>query len=341
MDHDLLNQAYQEWENFIKTLSDDEKEGSEGLFEAVESNSLHHFAAIKDVVRFDQIVNKLTNKNLFDEEILPTVYNFYIERGLHELAFDHLIKAIKYYEENDLGVPTKILSLREAYPDEQTLQKLKLILGNLPSQRAIDIPKILPSHLNGKLLLSEFILSELVQAAKVMLDKIESVRQITHENRFSDLLLASLRLRLPIWGWTIQDQSRIGSSPGDKDAGETDLLIQAGGNNIALIEAFILRDRNYTEAHILKCPKYIKSLDRYYVLIYCLDQKDFTTNWDRYKNDIFSINYPSDFSVEKVTGFEDLSKKFENVNNFKIAKTVHGSKEVFHLFIDLSTSPAI
>ena len=337
MDETLLNQAHQEWEDFLGTLSHEEKKSTESLLEAVESNSLHYLALAKNYVKFDQTVNRLEAKYLYDEEIIPTIYSCYFERGLHELAFDYLIKAIKYFEERNLNIPNVIADLREKYTDEQTIQKLKLVLGNLPSQRANDIPKILPSNLNGKKFLSEFILTELIQAAKVMLEKKEAIRQVTHENRFNDFLLAILRLRLPIWGWAIQDQSRVGISSGGKDAGETDLLIQASGNTIALCEALILKDKAYTESHILKCGNYIRTLERYYIVVYCLGEKtDFEAKWANYKNDVSSIAYPPDFAINEAEGFEDLSFKFTDVRNFKIAKTKHSEKiELFHVMINL------
>jgi len=167
-----------------------------------------------------------------------------------------------------------------------------------------------------------------------MLEKREAIKQVTHENRFNDFLLAILRMRLPIWGWSIQDQSRLGTSPSGKDAGETDLVIQAGGNTIALYEAMILKDKSYTEHHILKCRNYISTLEKYFILVYSLNKKsDFETNWANYQMHVLSIIYPPDFTI--TTGFEDLSTKFNDISGFRIAKTVHNTKyNVFHIMID-------
>jgi len=149
MDENLLQEAYQQWEDFISTLTEEEKQGSENLLDAVDGNALHYLAVAKNYTRFDQIVNRLPSKYLYEEEVIVTIYNCYLERGLHELAFDYLNKATNYFSNKKISLPKVVSDLRDIYPDEQTIQKLKLMLGNLPSQRPDDIPKILPNNLNG------------------------------------------------------------------------------------------------------------------------------------------------------------------------------------------------
>ena len=170
-----------------------------------------------------------------------------------------------------------------------------------------------------------------------MLEKIEGVRQINHENLFNDLLLAILRLRFPVWGWEIVDQARVGTSPGGKDAGEADFLIQASGYNIALWEALILKDKAYTQKHILKCEKDVKGLKRYYILIYYLGKSDeFEIKWQTYKDDVVSINYPTTLSIDTTKGFEDLAELFDNTRHLKIARTTHtDGVTLFHHFINV------
>ena len=70
-----------------------------------------------------------------------------------------------------------------------------------------NISLVTPENINDQRNLNEFILYEIIQATRVLLDKIQSIQQIRDEDRFNDLLLAILRLRFPIWGWSIQNRT--------------------------------------------------------------------------------------------------------------------------------------
>lgn len=335
----LLNQTNQDWENFIDNLTDEEKKGISELTEPIASNSIHYLVATKDILRFDQTINKLSRRYLYDEEIIPTVYNFYVERDLHELAFDYLRKSEEYYIENDKSIPEEIQVLLNNSESVQLLAKYKISLDRIRGLSPTSIPKITPATINDKRQLNKFILDEIVQSLRIIREKIEALRQVTHENRFNDFLQAILRFRFPIWGWSIPDQSRLGTSTGGADAGNADLVIQSGGGtNIALIEAFILRDKDYTQTHILKCPKYIGTIDKYYVVIYCLGNSvDFESKWSTYMSDVLSISYPLFFAIDASIGFTEITREFTDVVNFKIAKTIHKSNlEMFHVMINLS-----
>jgi hypothetical protein len=50
-----------------------------------------------------------------------------------------------------------------------------------------------------------------------------------------------------------------------------------------------------------------------------------------------SIEYPTSFPLDKSLCFSDILNEFENVNNFKITKTVlHANLEMFHVMVNLS-----
>ena len=93
MNIELLNQANQNWENFVSSLSDEEKKGLSELNESIAINRLYYLAAINDAKRFDQIINMLSKSFLYDVEIIPTIYKYYVERDLQELAFEYIQNA--------------------------------------------------------------------------------------------------------------------------------------------------------------------------------------------------------------------------------------------------------
>jgi hypothetical protein len=333
----LLTQAQQDWDNFIGSLSSEEKKGLINVAESAASNSLHYFAAIKDAVKFDQTINQLSNRCLYDEEIIPTVYNYYVERDMHEIAFDYLQKAFEYFTANGYPIPSIVQEILEASETIKLLSNYRISLERIRNLTPKNIPRVTPEVINDKRELNTFILNEIVQAGRVTDEKREALRQVTHENRYNDFLQAILRMRFAIWGWSIHDQPRMGTSTGGADAGNADLVVQTGGNNIALIEAFILKDFAYTKTHILKCHKYISSISRYYIVVYYFDSAaDFETNWRTYKTDILNISYPADFAINSSLGFIDITNQFTDVNNFRIAKTIHDDKyEMFHIMLNL------
>ena len=336
----LLNQANQEWEDFVSNLTDEERKGLSELGEPIASNNLHFFAASKDTVRFDQTINKLSKRYLFDEEIIPTVYNFYVERNLHELAFDYIKKAKEYLIEYGTPISSIVETIIETSITSEVLDSIKKSLVNIRSIRAKDLPLTTPDNVNDKRNLSEFILYEFVEASKILIEKIHGVKRIPHENRYNHLFLAILRLRFQIWDWSIHEEAPIGNSPSKKSPGESDLTIQACNKTIALLEALILRNRNKsnTQKHVLKSFSYAKNLERYYMLIYFKGAVSaFDTTWISYKQDVSTSDFTPDFTFDAAKDFDDLSSKFDDVNHLKVAKSIHGKGiEMYHVMINLS-----
>lgn len=336
----LLIQANQEWEDFVRDLTDEQRKELSELSEPIASNKLHYFAATKDAIRFDQTINLLSKRHLYDEEIIPTIYNFYVERGLHELAFDYINRAQKHLSDSGIEISSVVQTIIDNSTTTHLLESLKNSLTNIRGLKAKDLALITPNIVNDKRVLSEFILNELVQASKILLDKIHGIKKNPDEDRYNDLLLAILRLRFQIWSWSIHDQARKGGSPTGKSAGETDITIEAGNITVALFEALILRGKNKkeTQKHILKSFTYSKYLDRYYMIIYFKGKLDkYDKCWESYKRDVAASAFTTDFSFDTLKGFEDISYKFDDVNHLKIAKTIHGKKiEMFHLMINLA-----
>lgn len=340
MNIDLLNVANQNWDTFVESLTDNEKKGLVGFNEAIERNRLYYFASIKDAQRFDQAVNTLSKNFLYDEETIPTVYKYYIERELHELAFEYIEKAKDYFNEFAITPSADIQTIIDNSVSNKLLENLKRSLENVRAIKAKDLPLITPDIVNDKRNLSEFVLCEIVQASKVLIEKIHGIKKNPDEDRYNDLLLAVLRLRFQIWAWSIHDQARKGCSPAGKSAGETDITIEAGNITIALFEALILTGKNktVTEKHILKSFGYSKNLDRYFMIIYYKGTPThFDRTWNSYKADVSACSFPTNFKFNTTTNFEDLSTKFDDINHLRIAKSTHGKNvEMFHIIIDLS-----
>ena len=340
----LLKQANQNWEKFVHQLSDEDKKNLSDITESVESIRLPYYVSIEDNFRFDQSINRLSKRYLYDDENVTTIYNFYIKRGLHELAFDYINKTQAYLQEAGKSVSQQVENILKNAESVNLTKSLKQSLSNIRNLNAKNIPLILPDIVNDRRTLNEFVLNEIIKASKVFLNKIQAIKTITHENRYNDLFLAILTLRFEIWGWSIHDQPRVGNSPTGLDAGSADIVFQAGSTPFALLEPLILtgKKKKETQEHVLKVFDYISYLERYYMIVYYKGKPtNFNSTWNSYKEDVASSAFPTQFLFNTTKGFEDLTADFDDVQHLHIAKTTHGSDnkiEMFHVMIDLSSS---
>ncbi|WP_394677931.1 hypothetical protein [uncultured Sphingobacterium sp.] len=341
-DLNLLGMAFQQWEEFSKSLKEENKKKISELTEAIASNQLHYYAHVDDRIKFNNNLSMLSRPYLYEEEIIPTVYNYYTSMELYDAAFSYLKNSIEYLKLNGKQIPAIIGELQKNSVTKELLLSFKNSLINIRSIAAKDLPSITPDIVNDKRNLSDFIFNELVQAAKVMTVKRDAIKKNPHEDRFNDLFLATLKLRFQIWGWSIHDQPRTGISPTSINAGEADITIQAGGIDVALLEGMILKgkEKAIVEKHVQKIFGYNNYLERYYMIIYFKGkQQNFNNTWQSYKSDVEQIHYDEKFKINKNSSFTEVSQDYNDVTNLKLAKTYHGENceiVIFHMMIDLS-----
>lgn len=300
---------------------------------------LYHFIAESNSNSFDTILNDLPNELKFDALLVPHVYHFYQKRELNELAMSYLDKAQQYINDNDPTESSQINDLVNiSSKDPKNLKKIKYSLEKVLTLPATVIPQVVPDKINDKNQLDMFILSEFIEAAKIMQDKIKSIKEVQDENKYNDLLVAILKLRFDIWGWVISDQNRGGSSASGVDAGSIDFTIMSGSTRLTLAEALIHRGEDYAQEHTLRCFKYDANLQCFYIIVYS-KSVNFCRAWDNHQNYIQAAKFDETVSLlnkETNNGFEDLSSKFNNIRGIKVAKTLHNSDvKMYHIMIDL------
>ncbi len=333
---EMFAKANAEWDNFIKNLNDtEEKKKLVGFSEEVDSNKVFYYVSIEDSVSFDQTINRLSKRFLYDEDMIPVIYEFYKKREMYEFASNYIKKSECYIREHDKDVSKNVNDLIQNSKLER-LPILKDSFKDIINQEPKNIPRITPECINNKKELEVFILNELILALQTLLKKKVATQKIL-ENHYNDFIQAVLLPRFAIWGWNINDQPRTGKSDGGKDAGNADFALSSRGKDFALIEALVFGTEEYNQKHILKCEKYIEYLNRYYVIIYYLKKSEnFDKNWNKYESHVLGIDYPSTFLIDKKRGFIDITNEFDDVRNFKIAKTLHGENaEMFHIMINL------
>jgi hypothetical protein len=334
----LISQAWLEWQRFADKQEIKDSKNLYELKEQLDSCNLYYYAVIDDGENFDRIINRLSNKTRFDDEIVVLTYKYYISRSLYEYGYDYLLKAQEYLAEQGEVIP-EIQKLIDSAQSPVLIKKLHTSFSRIQTLKPKNLILVLPEILNGKTIIHEFVLQELVNGLKVLKDKIQGIKQVTHEDRYTDLLIASLRLRFSIFGWSITGQERTGNSPTGRNAGEPDILIESPGGTIIIAEALVLSggDFSKTSAHLIKCFTYKDYLDAYCMIIYYSGDKErFNSIWETYKIDAAKTDFPDNFQLNKIKGFEDIAAEFEVKNGFKIAKTIHANDNImFHVMINV------
>lgn len=337
-----VSDAKIKWDTFKEGLTPDEKDNITAYYDQARSMDLIYYLWENDDINFDLTISTLPEMYLYQEHLIIPIYKKYLSRNLVDVAFDYLSKAINYLKENGIIIPSELEDISLNAVDDKLIEQLNRNLSQLSSLSADNIPLVIPGKLNGKRRLSEFILGEIISGLKIMRKKIKAVENIVNENHFNDVFLSTLRLRLAVWGWEIADQERTGQSgDGGVDAGEADIVIKSGGNDIAMVEALKLKGRNFTnlEKHVLKCQEYIRDLEYYYLVVYYHGKRN---KWDSfkasYRSDIGCISYPNNWDLNSASGFTDLNNTFPNTENMYIGRTVHGTTKIqlYHIIIDLS-----
>lgn len=335
-----LKDAEEFWDKFKSGLDEEGKKELGRFTEPANSLSLFYYFATENYIKFDQIINTLSKQYLYDENLIPIVFNCYAKRNLPDQSFKYINDAQKYYAAEGKTSGIDLAEYRRQATNNELFDKLRDTLMQLRSLAPEDVPPIVPDTLNGKIKLHEFILGEIVNGLRIMRKKIRAVHSINDEDRYNDVLLATLRLRLAVWGWDISDQEFSGVTAGGPNPGELDHTIKGAGRDLALIEAFTLVGGNFpkVEKHILKCNNYIRDLQNFYIVVYFIgDRTKFESCWKTYQTDVERITFPSTWPMI-ANSFEELPANiFPAIENMKLAKTRHlPNYELFHLMIDLS-----
>jgi hypothetical protein len=105
----------------------------------------------------------------------------------------------------------------------------------------------------------EYLLREHVICGQELVTRKSTIRTLSDENKFNDLFVSLLKMRVAFLHWSVNDQSRGGSTKTKAavhgGVGERDWVVQQRGLDIAIVEALRLRDsgwRGDIEEHVSK-----------------------------------------------------------------------------------------
>ncbi|MEG0347722.1 MAG: hypothetical protein RR605_06680 [Acinetobacter sp.] len=286
---------------------------------------------------FLNIFNNLNNRLKYNEETISYIYEFFVKNDLLIDSYKFIMDANHYYinTNNRSEILEEIIN---SHDNHQTNSQIKKTLALLPNINYKELPKVYPlESSNSKFINYQFfIILKIVSALKLLVDKRNAIKK---EDEYNDLLLILLKFKFSDFGWSFEDQTRSGTSSTKKGAGEIDLAISHKNNKIALIEAFRLagKDITVTQEHSHKTSLYAKNLNTYYMLIYFIgDSKNFNSTWNSYQGDFLSTSFEDGFRPVN-QNFEELTRMFDDVNRFHIAKTQHENNiTYFHIMVDFS-----
>ena len=332
-----------EWEAYVNSLSEDSNE----------HEFLHKFSSyinsLKCIVYgqveegrddFYKYFDLVRDENRYNKYLIPVV----IERLIKDKRFidydEYIYNAEKYLENNFSDFPEPLVQARNKNLSSENKEKVRQVLDIVQKLKPVDIIHVLPNNSFHKL--NEFVLDSLISSLKIMMEKIHSIRQKQSdgsyklENQYNDLLAVILKSKFEYLNWQVTDQERIGLTQSGQDAGEADLIIQHMNNKFALIEPFRLagKDKSVTQSHSKKTYDYCPNIENYYNVIYFIGAGSVDSCWESYKDDFISTDFPND--LKNFDDFEELTQKFSDIRKMRVAKTIHGHYNYFHIIVDLS-----
>lgn len=339
---DKIN-ASVEWEAYVNSLSEDSNE--HGFLHKFSSyiNSLKcivYGQADEGRDNFYKYFDLVRDENRYNKYLIPIV----IERLTKDERFieyrEYIINAEEHYEHKSLDIPELLSQALDENLPSADKGEIRRVLRITPKLKPKDIIRVLPNNSFHKL--NEFVLESLISSLKMVMEKIHSVREKQSngsyklENQYNDLLAVILKSKFEYLNWQVTDQERVGLTQSGQDAGEADLIIQHMNNKFALIEPFRLagKDKSVTQSHSKKTYDYCPNIENYYNVIYFIGTGSVDSCWESYKDDFISTDFPND--LKNFGDFKELTQKFSDIRKMRVAKTIHGHYNYFHIIVDLS-----
>jgi len=344
----LALSALHEWESFEHSYPPNKSWPSIG--ENISFNKLHAFEILEEFVRFDQEYDNIDIGVKMRADFLEIRVTTFMYRKMKMQAENLLAEARQFHMLENGNYPDFIYALEKSTYADESLDYLAIQYDRIFRLSPEELIQVIPDSLNDGKNLSGFLLNEIIAATKDMLTLINSLPKVGHEDKYSDLIMLSLKGRLLNFKWhpanlragfsDPDDQKNGGGSVSDADnLGEIDFgVYRANGERIAICEAMILEGRNAIEVqkHNLKVFNYDPDRKLYFIISYYKGgPESFVKGWESYIQVVedfieFPILYPL---VGKVT---ELKKDVLN-GPIRIGKSLHGGNtELYHIFINVN-----
>lgn len=309
--------------------------------DSVWTNKLTAYYHLNDKAEFDKLFLSISFPYQMKEDMVELRIWMYLKNQQREEAKKALFRAANYHKDSSGRIPKFIRKLKNKLDDETDLKFLQNSFNEIFASQPKTLIQIFPERLNSENKLGSFITKEVALACSRMLDKINTVRDISLEDKYNDLVQLALDARMTQWGWQVKDQARGGFSGSLKkyNPGERDIIFCDSNSDVLVVcEAFIWKDKPTAESHINKIFNYYHKRNDFIILVYDKrEHKNFDANWENYKNDVLpSLSYPSGFGLKK-SKWKELTKKFGyKASAIKVGCSKHGKNtKIFHIMVNL------
>ncbi|PZR30050.1 MAG: hypothetical protein DI535_00695 [Citrobacter freundii] len=328
--------ALEEWQSFESKLG--REVNIDYLTEYIWYNSLHAYHGLKQYPEFDALIQKLDKPLQLRQDFLKLQLESLVERRMLYQAERLLREAEDFHRLSDGELPPAIAVLQNLTENRETEAELRNSYLRIMDKPARQLIRIVAGNENDEQEPGFFLAGHMCGSAADMLKHINSISEISLEDKYTDLLILSLRGRLQPFGWNVAPDRGGGPASGAANAGLIDFSITAGGEVLAIAEPFQLinLDRTVIKAHLYKIFNYGPTRRLFYSLIYFKGSTDsFRRCWKDYQTYCESeMVYPTEFELIP-SSWKDLTSVWAN-DSIKVARSLHGeSTIVFHLFIHL------
>ncbi|QIE59298.1 hypothetical protein G5B37_06890 [Rasiella rasia] len=335
----LFEEALDEWEQMEPCLPETYLDN---VKDSVWTNKLTAYYHINDKTEFDKLYLSIPFPYQMKEDMVELKIGMLLKNQLREDAKKILFKATNYHKDSAGRVPKFIRKLKSKLDDETDIKLLQNNFNEIFASQPKTLIQIFPDRLNTENSLGSFIAKEVTLASSKMLDKMNAIREVGHEDKYNDLVQLALDARVAQWGWQVKDQARGGFSGNQKkyNPGERDIIIFDGnGEPLIVCEAFIWTDKRKAQSHITKVFNYHHNRTNFIMLVYDKRQyKNFDSNWKKYKEDVLpNLCYPSGFGLKK-SKLKELTNKFGYKSSaIKVGSSNHGKNtKIFHIMVNIN-----
>lgn len=338
----FYREALEEWKEY-KNTEEDSKFSIQDATEAISIlNILNKLDKNDDI---EKVYQNLELSIKMNPDVLKIKINTLIKQKKVDEGLILKDKAKKYHQYASELELDFISELEYLLSGIDNINELKNSYNQIFSSEPSKLVKIFPEYLNGKEILNEFIVNEIVIASTKMLEKIKSISEIKNEDKYNDIMEVLIDARINPWGWHVGAQSRGGySAPKDGgnsfQPGERDLPIMNRNNQaIQICEAFIYRGSTTAREHINKLFDYHHKKEAMTIIVYDtgeVNRKTFDQNWGDYKKNIVpKTKYPTGFEFESII---DVTNDYKmKLSAVKIANSIHKSGTILHhIFININ-----
>jgi hypothetical protein len=334
----LFSEALNEWDNYQENLPSDTS--LESIAEKLLYNRL---VALNALEKFDEFDNAYSALNFIDR-VKPGYFKIGVRnrltRKMDPEALGLIKDATEFHKLKDGTIPDFVKEMNNLVVEKNDPETLKNLFSTVLGANPAALVKLIPDSINDGNDPISYILNYIIDTASDMLSKINSVAEVSFEDKYSDLMIWGLNNSMKFHYWGVSPARGGFSDSKLNNPGEIDFKVCAGnGEELAICEALNLNGENNYEVskHSIKIFNYTPSKQGLFLIVYYKGpEKNFLKSWEKYKNSIqYNVDFPESYQI--VNGsFIDSSNK-HNLAAVRVGNSSHGQGiTLHHVFININ-----